>query len=227
MRNFAGSRSRLARGAACLACWAGRGEALQFDPVKSVGLHGGLIIQVGAEDTRSAEELSLTGRYLIHVLDTDADRIRTARSRLRRQGRYGLAWAEQRRDFRELPYAENMVNLIVVPDDEVPVEELRRVLIPGGSLILTKSQPETVSRLETAGFRVVSRSDSLLVARKPRSKTMDAWSHPRHAADGNAVSQDTEVGPPKRVRWIAAATSEVEGMVSAGGRNFYGGILAR
>ena len=47
------------------------------------------------------------------------------------------------------------------------------------------------------------------------------------AADGNAVSRDTLVGPPDRVRWIAAATSEVEGMVTAGGRNFYGGILAR
>ena len=56
---------------------------------------------------------------------------------------------------------------------------------------------------------------------------MDAWSHPRHAADGNAVSLDTLVGPPERVRWIAAATSEVEGMVTAGGRNFYGGVLAR
>ena len=56
---------------------------------------------------------------------------------------------------------------------------------------------------------------------------MDVWSHPRHAADGNAVSQDTLVGPPDRVRWVAAATSEVEGMVTAGGRNFYGRILAR
>jgi len=56
---------------------------------------------------------------------------------------------------------------------------------------------------------------------------MDVWSHPRHAADGNAVSGDSLVGPPERVRWIAAATSEVEGLVTAGGRNFYGGIVAR
>ena len=41
------------------------------------------------------------------------------------------------------------------------------------------------------------------------------------------MSQDTLVGPPDRVRWVAAATSEVEGMVTAGGRKFYGGILAR
>ena len=34
-------------------------------------------------------------------------------------------------------------------------------------------------------------------------------------------------GRPSAVRWIAAATSEVEGMVTAGGRNFYGGVLAR
>jgi outer membrane protein assembly factor BamB len=56
---------------------------------------------------------------------------------------------------------------------------------------------------------------------------MDDWSHPRHAANGNAVSGDSLAGPPDRVRWVAAATREVEGMVSAKGRNFYGGILAR
>ena len=66
-----------------------------------------------------------------------------------------------------------------------------------------------------------------IVSTKRWPMAMDVWSHPRHAADGNAVSSDTLVGPPERVRWIAAATSEVEGMVTAGGRNFYGGILAR
>jgi hypothetical protein len=40
------------------------------------------------------------------------------------------------------------------------------------------------------------------------------------SADGNAVSQDTLVGPPDRVTWVAAATSEVDGMVTAGGRKF-------
>jgi outer membrane protein assembly factor BamB len=35
------------------------------------------------------------------------------------------------------------------------------------------------------------------------------------------------IGPPARIRWVAGATEEVEGVVTAAGRNFYGGILAR
>ena len=46
-------------------------------------------------------------------------------------------------------------------------------------------------------------------ARKPWPKEMDEWSHPRHGADGNAVSCDTLVAPPERVRWIAAATRDL------------------
>jgi len=198
-----------------------------FGPANGAGLQGGLIVQLGASDTQSAARLSRTGRYLIHVLDPDADKIEAARARLRKDGFYGLAWAEQARNSERLPYAENLVNVISVLDYSVPVEELLRVLAPGGTVIGTSSGPLDASVLQAAGFRPVNDAQGILVARKPWPKEMDEWSHPRHAADGNAVSQDTLVGPPDRVRWIAAATSEVEGMVTAGGRNFYGGILAR
>lgn len=78
------------------------------------------------------------------------------------------------------------------------------------------------------GFEQITvRADGSLTARKPWPTGMDAWSHPRHGADGNPVSHDTTVGPPERVRWIAAALEEVEGLVTEAGRNFYGGILAR
>jgi outer membrane protein assembly factor BamB len=175
----------------------------------------------------TAVELSRTGRYLIHVLDPDAQTVQTAQALLHKHGRYGLAWAEQQDDSGRLPYAENMVNQIVVRDFIVADAELLRVLTPGGTLVVANSKLVTPLQLETSGFDVISNKDSVLLARKPWPMEMDDWSHPRHAADGNAVSSDTLVGPPKRVRWIAAATSEVEGMVSAGGRNFYGGILAR
>jgi outer membrane protein assembly factor BamB len=57
---------------------------------------------------------------------------------------------------------------------------------------------------------------------------MDDWPNPRHGADGNAVSRDTLVGPPSRIRWIAAGQSaDYWGPVSAAGRNFYSGGVAR
>ena len=205
----------------------GQVRGQQFDPAKAVGLHGGLVVQLGASDTQAAARLSLTGRYLIHILDPDAAKVDSARSRLRKDGHYGLAWAEQTNDKTRLPYAENIVNQIVVRDYSVGVEELSRVLVPGGAIVVTDTSVLKKSQLEAGGFDSFTEVDGNLIARKPWPAAMDVWSHPRHAADGNAVSLDTLVGPPDRVRWIAAATSEVEGMVTAGGRNFYGAILSR
>jgi outer membrane protein assembly factor BamB len=207
--------------------WSEDASGQQANPAQLVGLHGGLVVQLGAEDTNAASELSHTGRYLIHVLDTDTEAIQTARSRLRKEGHYGLVWAEQAGKDGRLPYAENIVNLVVIRGFTVPAKELFRVLTPGGAIVVTDSKVLPLSKLKASGFDSVTESNGVLVARKPRPQAMDDWSHPRHAADGNAVSRDTLVGPPDRVRWIAAATSEVEGMVTAGGRNFYGGILAR
>ena len=56
---------------------------------------------------------------------------------------------------------------------------------------------------------------------------MDSWTHPRHAADGNAVSHDRLVGPPRRVRWVVGAPREDSHLVTSAGRNFYGEALAR
>ncbi|MDG1872477.1 MAG: PQQ-binding-like beta-propeller repeat protein [Mariniblastus sp.] len=207
--------------------WQTHAQVQPFDPAKTSELHGGLVLQLGAGDMDAPTQLSLTGRYLIHVLDPNPETVQSARVGLRKNGHYGMAWVEKYDGSGRLPYAENMANLIVVRDFSVADSELFRVLTPGGTLIVTHSERIKNSQLESSGFELVSKADSVLVARKPWPAEMDTWSHPRHASDGNAVSTDTLVGPPERVRWIAAATSEVEGMVSAGGRNFYGGILAR
>ncbi len=69
--------------------------------------------------------------------------------------------------------------------------------------------------------------EQIVVAVKPWPEQMDEWTHPRHSASGNAVSRDTLVGPPRRVRWLAGPWQEVANLVTIGGRNFYGGMLAR
>ncbi len=196
-------------------------------PEARAGLHGGLIVQLGASDVTEAARLSHTGRYLIHVLDPDSAVIAAAQSQLHRDGYYGLCWAERHRDPQRLTYAENTVNQVLLRDYATPLAEVSRVLVPGGTLVVLNSQLVTPDQIKAAGLDPAAPSDGVLVATKPWPPEMDDWSHPRHGADGNAVSQDTLVGPPERVRWIAAATSEVEGLVTAGGRNFYGGILAR
>ncbi len=227
MKNLVRSRSYPFWMAACLASISCHALGQQADPATLADLQGGLVVQLGASDTTVASGLSLTGRYLVHLLDPDKKSIDAARTALHRDGHYGLAWAERFSDTKRLPYAENVVNLVIARDFILPDDELLRALTPGGTLVVANLKLTTEAKLKQSGFEAVSKVGANLVAKKPWPKEMDQWSHPRHAADGNAVSGDTLVGPPERIRWIAAATSEVEGMVSAGGRNFYGGILAR
>ena len=191
------------------------------------GVHGGLVIQLGAGDAGLATRLSRTGRYLVHVLDASPAKVEAARKAIQADGNYGLSSAEILPEGAPLPYAENLVNCAIVTAPGASLSEVFRVLTPLGAIVAEKASGATGGQLEAAGFRSIETRAGSLVGRKPWPGDMDAWSHPRHAADGNAVSTDTIVGPPERVRWVAAATSEVEGMVSAGGRNFYGGLLAR
>jgi len=202
-------------------------EAQRCDPEVIAELRGGLVVQLGAGELDAVADLSRTGRYLIHVLEPNAESVRSAQAQLRTTGHYGMAWVEQRGNADRLPYSENLVNLILVRDFAADAEELARVLTPGGMLAIINRAIVDRTSLENAGFVSVRETEGIITARKPWPEGMDVWSHPRHAADGNAVSGDTLVGPPERIRWIAAATSEVEGLVTAGGRNFYGGILAR
>jgi outer membrane protein assembly factor BamB len=199
------------------------------EPLTVGGVHGGLVVRIGATETDVVARLSRTGRYLVHVLDEKPAATEKARQSLRRNGVYGLAFAETLADPHHLPYAENVVNAVMLQSlGEVPLSEAHRVLTPGGTLLVAPGVELKSANLKAAGFDLVGRAqDGSFVYRKPWPKNMDDWSHPRHAANGNAVSGDTAVGPPERVRWVAAATSEVEGLVTAGGRNFYGGILAR
>lgn len=188
---------------------------------------GGLVVQLGAEDLQLPAALSRTGAHLIQVLETDAKRVIAAQKELTASGFYGLVSVEHVAGFAKLPYTENLVNYIIVSHAGAPAREIFRVLTPGGTLVVTRKGIMNQAELKFAGFASVIESDGALTARKPRPVEMDEWSHSRHAANGNAVSQDTAVGPPARVRWVAGATEEVEGVVTAGGRNFYGGVLAR
>ncbi len=191
-------------------------------------LQGGLVVQLGAGDPAMAVELSRSGRYLVHLLDVDPAAVSTAQKILQKDGVYGLAFAEVFTDPVRLPYAENVVNAVMIRSTPVtPLTEIHRVLTPMGRIIVAAGMVDA-AKLEAAGFDSISKKeDGSLTARKPWPDAMDTWSHPRHGADGNAVSRDTAVGPPDRVRWVAAALEEVEGLVTEGGRNFYGGVLAR
>ena len=187
-------------------------KALAGEILSAAAVSGGLCVQVGAGDGTLAAELAAGGRFLVHGLEPDAAKAETAVRHIRSRGLYGQAWVEQYTGDR-LPYAENLVNLLVVSDPariNVPQGEIMRVLCPGGVACIRRVGGPGWTRIQ-----------------KPRPAEMDDWGHPRHGPDGNAASRDALVGPPRRIRWVAGPMHEVSNIVTAGGRFFYHGVIAR
>jgi len=198
----------------------------------SVGVHGGLCVQIGGDGSAVAVPLAKTGRFLVHVLCPADQAIEKARTNLNAQGLYGPASVDRLNTDGRLPYTENLVNLLVIPEASaapVSLAEVKRVLCPDG-VLLTAPGLFSAAEIEAAGLssvRTIQGERTWLAARKPRPAEMDQWSHARHSASGNAVSSDTLVAPPRRVRWVVGAQAEVAGIVTSAGRNFYGAVLAR
>jgi len=193
---------------------------------EATGVQGGLVVQLGCGDGKLTAALRVNDRYLVHGLDADTACVTKTRELLQAKGLYGPVTADCF-DGRHLPYVRELVNLLVLSNTEcqLPLDEAMRVLAPGG-VFLTKSE------IGTQKSELILRSTSGLegwsMFVKPRRDTIDEWSHFLHDAGGNAVANDREVGPPKRLRWVAEPRwcrsheipSSVNAIVSAGGRVF-------
>ncbi len=178
--------------------------------LKTTGIKGGLIVHLGSGDGKLTAALHAGDSYLVHGLDADADNVETARKHIRASGLYGKVSVE-RLSGNRLPYAENLVNLIVSEaPGRIPMDEVLRVLAPDGVAYINKD-------------------GKWIKTIKSRPDEMDEWTHFLHGADGNAVANDTIVGPPRHMQWVGdikwaraheqlASTSAI---VSAAGRVFY------
>ncbi|MBE3070403.1 MAG: methyltransferase domain-containing protein, partial [Planctomycetes bacterium] len=203
-------------------------------------LPGGLCVHLGCGDGAMTAALRGDGRFLVHGLDADPARVDQARRFLQSRGVYGQAWVEVL-DGSRLPYAENLVNLLVVDAaaaPATPLADIARVVCPNGVVYVGADAPAAgnaaadavIGRMEQAGMRgseVVRLGGTWVRWRKPWPADMDEWGHPRHGPDGNAASGDRLVGPPRRIRWVAGPMHEASNAVTAGGRFFHAGLIAR
>ena len=170
---------------------------------------GGLCVQLGGGDGRLTADLARAGTFLVHRLERRQESVEQVRAYLQSQRVYGRASVE-RWTAKRLPYVDNLVSTVIVDDlMGLPRQEVMRVLSPNGILFL---------RTDT-GY------DSI---RKRRPEKMDEWTHQWHGANGNMLSNDTALGVPNGVQWLAgplfptaARKSSTRGMLSAGGRAFY------
>jgi len=171
---------------------------------------GGLIVHVGPGDGKLTAALRAGNTYVVHGLEADASKVAQARRYLQTIGLHGPVSIEHF-DGRQLPYVDNLVNLLVAGDlGSVPRDEVMRVLAPGGT-----------AYVKSGGVWQISV--------KPWPKDIDQWTHYLHDASGNAVAKDARVGPPRHLQWTAAPlwprsheyTPSTSALVSAAGRLFY------
>ena len=181
--------------------------------LQATGVKGGLIVHVGCGGPGwpgLTAQLRATDSYVVHGLARDRAHVKKARSHIQALGVYGPVSAGLW-DGKELPYEDDMVNLVVVPDaGAVDMREVMRVLVP-------------------QGVAYVCRAGAWHKTVKPRVPQMDEWTHYLHDASNNAVSSDRLVAPPRQLRWLGSPRwvrhhdymASLSAMVSAGGRLFY------
>jgi outer membrane protein assembly factor BamB len=149
--------------------------------VEQFKFSGGIVVALDFEDGKSIADLATDGPFLIHGLMSDDVRVAAARRAIRRAGVYGKVSCDSY-NGRDLPYVDNLVNLVLRSDScQVPESELMRVLVPGGRLVTQGP----------GGWKKKA---------KPIPGGMDEWNQFLHGADNNGVSLD-DVGPPQRLRW--------------------------
>ena len=175
--------------------------------LEETGVEGGVVAHLGVSNGKLSAALHAAPRYLVHGLNTDAGSVKKARKYTDSLGLYGKVSAEKF-DGQNLPYGDNIVDLIVVTnaDCRVPDKEIKRVLAPGGAAWINGE-----------------------VRIKPGPATIDEWTHFLHDASGNAVSSDKKARFPRHIQWGAGprfdrhhdALASMSAMTSSNGRVFY------
>lgn len=187
----------------------GRATNRAEDILAATGFRGGLVVHVGCGDGKLLAEMPAGDGFLIQGLDMDPANVEKARALIRSRGLCGQVSAEIF-DGKHLPYIDSMVNLLVVEAvDDIPMEEMMRVLTPCG-----------VAYVRTDG--------TWKKAVKPCPPEIDDWGQFLYDASGNPVGGDRKVGPPRRIQWECGPKwgrshenmSSVSAVVSAGRRVF-------
>jgi len=147
------------------------------------GVEGGFVVHLGCGDGRLTEALRINDRFLVHGLDSSPANVQKARYHIRLAGAYGPVSVE-RFTGKTLPYTDKLVNLLIAEDlGEVPIEEVKRVLVPEG-----------VAYIKRGG-----RWEKIVTS---RPEEMDEWTHYLYDPSGNAVSKDSLVDFLRQAQWI-------------------------
>jgi SAM-dependent methyltransferase len=191
--------------------------------VEMAGMSRGICLILGCRDGKVALELARRSDFLVHVWEPAGAAVTAARQLLDSEGLHGERVVVERGSFKQLPYADNMADLVLAVHladrdlDELSLSEVLRVLRPRGKAILGRSArlnaPDnglTGSRMEqwlraAAGAESsVAKDETGLWGKvtKPALTGADEWSHWEHGPDNNPVSTDAVIKAPYMTQWL-------------------------
>ena len=95
--------------------------------IAASGIKGGLVVHVGSGDGSSITDFFLNDGFLVHGLYRGNVAVAQTRDHIRKKDLYGKVSVQSwDRDY--LPYADNMVNLLIAEDlGDIPVDEVIRL----------------------------------------------------------------------------------------------------
>ena len=179
--------------------------------LNTANVTGGFVVHLGVADADLPAALQTGPSIQVHGLAFDAAKLDATRKAIHAAGKYGDVSVVEFSGA-ELPYIDNLVNLIVIEDQgEVTNDEILRVLVPNGVALKKGTSGEWTKTV------------------KPRPTNIDDWSHYLHDATGNTVAHDDVVGSPRHLQWVGSPRwsrhhdrmASMSALVSTNGRMFY------
>lgn len=194
--------------------------------IADANLAGGLIVSIGA-DRELVTALCARDAFVVHALSRDVKEVAAMREFVRRKDWYGRVSVDRLEGDR-LPYADNLVNLIVMRDASYGMRdgEIGRVLAPRGVAIIHEKNGDLISRILYPASRI---EDGFVKFTKPVPDEMDEWTHYLHNPAGNPVAEDDLVKPPRQLQWVSDPEwarhhehmASMNALVSSSGRLFF------
>ena len=179
--------------------------------MEKAGINKGLCAVVGFGNAELLSELVKQSRLLVHAMDPDASAVASARKAMDDAGLYGARVVVEKGRCDSLPYADNTIDLLIVPDESRPAlgdlrqSEILRVLRPNGKAMLRRAETSRWTELT-----------------KPPLEGTDDWTHWQHGPDNNPLSDDEAIQAPYLTQWTGEPYYIAMPAVTlvAGGRTF-------
>jgi SAM-dependent methyltransferase len=199
--------------------------------ITKAGTSRGLCSLLGCQGGKLELELVQGSQFFLYVQDPRPTMVAAAQKALDVDGLYGRRVIVERKELDLLPFADNTIDVVLVPLGvksvaqeagvghrlkDLSIKQILRVLRPGGRAIIG-SVPDSERQLtrkqfsrwmvkggfEKSSFKIVKDgSGTWVTVPKPKPKGMDSWSHWEHGPDNNPVSTDTVIKAPYRTQWL-------------------------